>query len=204
MAVCLIVWIWALVYTGFTLSILFGLRRIGHGRSSVTPTVSVVVAARNEADNIGRCVESLRAQDYNSELYEVIVADDRSHRRHIRHPWRSRCFMARSPHDPHRAYPRWRFTEKACPGCGDRRGDGGYHPSDRRRLRGSRGMDIRNGTGVRTRSGICRGNRAIPRGPRSSQLVRATRVPLERGTCLGIHRAWAWNPRERTQHGFQT
>ncbi len=78
MAVCLIVWIWALVYTGFTLSILFGLRRIGHGRSSVTPTVSVVVAARNEADNIGRCVESLRAQDYNSELYEVIVADDRS------------------------------------------------------------------------------------------------------------------------------
>jgi cellulose synthase/poly-beta-1,6-N-acetylglucosamine synthase-like glycosyltransferase len=78
MVISWIIWIWAFVYAGFTLLILYGLRRIDPGRSSVTPKVSVVVAARNEAANIGRCIESLRAQDYDPGLYEVIVADDRS------------------------------------------------------------------------------------------------------------------------------
>jgi cellulose synthase/poly-beta-1,6-N-acetylglucosamine synthase-like glycosyltransferase len=39
--------------------------------------VSVVVAARNEAENIGACLEALRAQDYPGE-WEVVVVDDRS------------------------------------------------------------------------------------------------------------------------------
>jgi len=73
-----IVWIWALVYAGFSLLILSGLRRIKRGDSSASPTVSVVVAARNEAANIGRCIASLREQDYYGGGFEVIVADDRS------------------------------------------------------------------------------------------------------------------------------
>ena len=40
------------------------------------PSVSVIVPARNEEAQIGRCVESLLAQDYAD--YEVIVVDDES------------------------------------------------------------------------------------------------------------------------------
>lgn len=40
--------------------------------------VSVVIAARNEEDNIGNCILSLLQQDYPKELYEVIVIDDHS------------------------------------------------------------------------------------------------------------------------------
>ena len=42
------------------------------------PSVSVVVAARNESRNIEKCIESLSAQNYPAEKYEIIVADDRS------------------------------------------------------------------------------------------------------------------------------
>ncbi|HUW58399.1 MAG TPA: glycosyltransferase family 2 protein [Planctomycetota bacterium] len=40
------------------------------------PLVSVLIAARNEAGNIGRALESLFAQDYPN--FEVLVVDDRS------------------------------------------------------------------------------------------------------------------------------
>ena len=40
------------------------------------PLVSIIVPARNEEDNIRRCVESLLEQDYDN--YEVIVVDDGS------------------------------------------------------------------------------------------------------------------------------
>jgi cellulose synthase/poly-beta-1,6-N-acetylglucosamine synthase-like glycosyltransferase len=42
-----------------------------------TPSVSVIVAARNEADHITSCVSALQQQDYPGPL-EVIVVDDRS------------------------------------------------------------------------------------------------------------------------------
>jgi len=42
------------------------------------PRVSIIVAARNEADNIENCVRSLVAIDYPRELLDVIIADDRS------------------------------------------------------------------------------------------------------------------------------
>lgn len=38
--------------------------------------ISVVIAARNEAENIGRCIDSILAQDYPAALFEVIVVDD--------------------------------------------------------------------------------------------------------------------------------
>ena len=40
--------------------------------------VSIVVPARNEERNIGSCIDSLLAQDYPSELVEIIVVDDQS------------------------------------------------------------------------------------------------------------------------------
>ncbi len=45
-------------------------------RDEQTPLISVIVPARNEEENIVRCVSSLLEQDY--ERYEVIVVDDGS------------------------------------------------------------------------------------------------------------------------------
>lgn len=46
----------------------------GEGRSA--PLVSIIVPARNEARNIGRCLETLGRLDYPA--FEVVVVDDRS------------------------------------------------------------------------------------------------------------------------------
>jgi cellulose synthase/poly-beta-1,6-N-acetylglucosamine synthase-like glycosyltransferase len=45
-------------------------------KSTTTPKVSVILPARNEEDFIGRCLESLRTQDYND--FEIIAIDDSS------------------------------------------------------------------------------------------------------------------------------
>ena len=49
--------------------------RLAEGRF---PTVSVVVAARNEAHQITACLDAILNQDYPAELFEVIVVDDES------------------------------------------------------------------------------------------------------------------------------
>jgi chlorobactene glucosyltransferase len=66
--------LWFLIIT--TANIFF-LRRTRHVRPVRNgPRVSVVLPARNEADNIGPCLESLLTQTYTN--YEVIVVDDNS------------------------------------------------------------------------------------------------------------------------------
>ena len=40
--------------------------------------ISVIIPARNEAQNIGNCLESLLRQSYPKELFEVLVVDDHS------------------------------------------------------------------------------------------------------------------------------
>ena len=40
--------------------------------------VSILIPARNEAENIGNCIHSLLAQDYPEQLREIIVIDDHS------------------------------------------------------------------------------------------------------------------------------
>ncbi len=42
------------------------------------PSVSVLIAVRNEENNIERLLKALAAQDYPRELYEVIIIDDHS------------------------------------------------------------------------------------------------------------------------------
>ena len=42
------------------------------------PTVSAIIAARNESNNIGKCVTAILSQSYPPELFEVIVINDRS------------------------------------------------------------------------------------------------------------------------------
>lgn len=43
-----------------------------------TTTVSVLVAARNEAGHLTACINALKAQNYPTELLEIIVVDDHS------------------------------------------------------------------------------------------------------------------------------
>lgn len=40
--------------------------------------VSIIIPARNEEENIGRCLDSLLMQDYPKDLMEIIVVDDQS------------------------------------------------------------------------------------------------------------------------------
>ncbi len=40
--------------------------------------ISVIIAARNEENNIQELLQSLHAQQYPKELYEVIIIDDHS------------------------------------------------------------------------------------------------------------------------------
>lgn len=40
--------------------------------------ISIIIPARNEEDNIGKCLDAILAQDYPEHLYVVIVVDDHS------------------------------------------------------------------------------------------------------------------------------
>lgn len=42
------------------------------------PYVSVIIAARNEEENIGKCIRSLKNLSYPPELHEIIIVNDRS------------------------------------------------------------------------------------------------------------------------------
>ena len=46
--------------------------------SDVPVFVSVIVAARNEEENIARCIDAVLAQNYPSEMFELIIVDDHS------------------------------------------------------------------------------------------------------------------------------
>ena len=45
---------------------------------STNLTVSVVVAVRNEEENINSLIKNLKSQDYNSTLFDIIIIDDHS------------------------------------------------------------------------------------------------------------------------------
>ena len=45
--------------------------------------ISIIIAARSEEGQIGECLESLLAQDFSSDMFEVIVADDHSEDRTV-------------------------------------------------------------------------------------------------------------------------
>jgi len=69
----------------FTLSVwlIFGIKKLHKKNISETtpkslPKVSVIVAARNEENNIKQCIEKCASQNYPKEKFEVIIVNDRS------------------------------------------------------------------------------------------------------------------------------
>jgi cellulose synthase/poly-beta-1,6-N-acetylglucosamine synthase-like glycosyltransferase len=58
----------------------FGCKKIKHTPLNSNPItlISVVIAARNEQENIGPCLDAIAAQTYPSGLFEIIVVDDAS------------------------------------------------------------------------------------------------------------------------------
>jgi cellulose synthase/poly-beta-1,6-N-acetylglucosamine synthase-like glycosyltransferase len=67
-----------LYYLAAVLFLLRGLLRLPPPGEPANLTFSVVIAARNEDENIGPCLESIFRQSLPESRYEVIVVDDRS------------------------------------------------------------------------------------------------------------------------------
>ncbi len=70
--------LWAHVGYPLAAAAIASVRRRKVAMDDITPSATVVVAAHNEEAVIGRLIESLLAQDYPSDLFEVVVASDGS------------------------------------------------------------------------------------------------------------------------------
>ena len=71
--------LFTVLYTLVALCFFFGLFRLNNQpRTAETPFISIVIAARNEADYIGLCLHSLKQQTYPSDRFEILVVDDDS------------------------------------------------------------------------------------------------------------------------------
>lgn len=80
MVLCLIIFLFPLVYFLILLwanNVFINLKPF-HPTQYIYRPVSIIIPARNEEKHIGRCLDSLLAQDYPSELMEIIVVDDQS------------------------------------------------------------------------------------------------------------------------------
>ncbi len=68
----------AVIYFALMLYLRKGLSKTSIPTNGKQHKLSVVIAAFNEQENLGKCLDALLAQDYPRNLFEIIVADDRS------------------------------------------------------------------------------------------------------------------------------
>jgi len=69
----------SIYYVYFITRVGIGLLSLRSARpKNMTRKISVVVAARNEENNIGKCIQSLLKQTYPANSYEIIIVDDGS------------------------------------------------------------------------------------------------------------------------------
>ena len=68
----------AMVYLLLILYIAIGIIRTKPGLKDVQPSVSVVISAHNESQNIGKCLDTILSQSYPPHKFEIIVINDRS------------------------------------------------------------------------------------------------------------------------------
>lgn len=81
-------WLAILIWTAYVVVVFVLIRRRLAARRTLPsvnpenpnhfPTVSIIIPARNEAENITACLESVLAQEYPSEQLEILVVDDNS------------------------------------------------------------------------------------------------------------------------------
>ncbi len=67
-----------LVYGRQIFSFYTGLGMLKKGTNNVKHTITIIIPARNEENNIGKCLRSLFLQNYPREKFSIIVIDDRS------------------------------------------------------------------------------------------------------------------------------
>lgn len=67
-----------IVWVSAVIAIAIGLEQLRTHSGTSKPRVSVLIAVRNEEDNIPRCLKALSIQDYPVDLREFIVIDDNS------------------------------------------------------------------------------------------------------------------------------
>ena len=67
-----------MVYLLLILYITIGIIRTKTDLMDVQPSVSVVISAHNESQNIGKCLDSILSQNYPPHKLEIIVVNDRS------------------------------------------------------------------------------------------------------------------------------
>ncbi len=70
-----------LLYSVFILKVRYGWSSFEHpknDKSDIQPFVSVIVAFKNEKENLPKLLDSLKNQDYPKNLYEVIAVNDNS------------------------------------------------------------------------------------------------------------------------------
>ncbi len=63
-------------YFALLIAVYVGLTRLRSPSVEATPSISLVIAARNEEKRILPCLESLQELDYQSDRYEIIFVDD--------------------------------------------------------------------------------------------------------------------------------
>lgn len=73
----------AFIYVQLIMRFTFGWFSLDKGasttvESSFSTTFSVIIAARNEENNITRCLEAIALQIYPADLFEVIIVNDHS------------------------------------------------------------------------------------------------------------------------------
>ena len=73
-----------IVYALVLLKLRNGLNHLKRGNSPGQCSVTVVVAARNEENCIGRCLDALTSQDWPKDSLQILVVDDRSEDRTAR------------------------------------------------------------------------------------------------------------------------
>lgn len=66
------------IYLLIAFFLLSGMHQVKKWKNQSPSSVSVIVAARNEAAHLESCLNALARQNYPPELYQVIVVDDRS------------------------------------------------------------------------------------------------------------------------------
>lgn len=66
------------IYLSLAGFLLIGLLRVRNRSKGYQPKISIVIAARNEAANIERCLQALSKQTYPKHLTQIVAVDDRS------------------------------------------------------------------------------------------------------------------------------